>query len=92
MNVSAAIDGKDFEDKISTQRSSLGESHAQPVSADRRYVAFHRRRKVQFNRNELLDFFNFVTIQDKNLLPLFRLKNTPKRAEHAHLSISILKI
>ena len=31
VNVSAAIDGKDFEDKISTQQSSPGESHAQPV-------------------------------------------------------------
>ena len=36
--------------------------------------------------------FNFVTIQDNNLLPLFRLKNTPKRAENAYLSISIFKI
>ena len=31
VNVSAAKDGKDFEDKISTQQSSPGESHAQPV-------------------------------------------------------------
>ena len=31
INVSAAIAGKDFEEKISTQRCSPGESHAQPV-------------------------------------------------------------
>ena len=31
VNVSATIDGKDFEEKISTQRCSPGESHAQPV-------------------------------------------------------------
>ena len=31
VNVSTAIDGKDFEEKISTQRCSPGESHAQPV-------------------------------------------------------------
>ena len=32
VNVSAAIDGKDFQEKISTQRCSAGESHAQPGS------------------------------------------------------------
>ena len=31
VNVSAAIDGKDFEEKISKQQCSPGESHAQPV-------------------------------------------------------------
>ena len=58
------------------------------------------RRKVQLSRNELLDFLILSQFKTTTCclylgfirLPLFRLKNTPKRAENAYLSISIFKI